>query len=102
MALNGLGFLAPAPGPAAQSTVQGKLGGGVRWGEAAQCPQPRVSHLRVLELEVLSGGRTDPHGYRGSGGAGKGCQATAKCFQLSLCLLGRRSPRFQYLQVATC
>lgn len=41
-------------------------------GQAAQWSPTAACHLRPGELEVLSGGRTDLHRHRGTGGAGKG------------------------------
>lgn len=61
-----------------------------------------VPHLRPAELGLLSGGRTDLHGHRDSGGTGKGLPGNCQTHPAESLLLGWRSPRFQYLHVATC
>lgn len=61
-------------------------------------------HLRPVELQVTSRGRTglQPVWAQGLGGVVQagGCQATATGIRLSLCSLGWRSPRFQFLRFA--
>lgn len=73
MAPNSLGTPRPTLGLAAQSAGQGGLG--VRGETEEKLPsvlQLQPPQLRPVELEVLSGSRTDLHGHRGSGGADKG------------------------------
>lgn len=60
---------------------------------AAQWPPTAARRLSPAELEVLSGGRTDLHRHRGSGGAGKGLPGNRQTHLAATPLPGAEEPQ---------